>query len=99
MSDEGKLRQDSQRGTRAATILGDPLLAEIFATIHNEYVAAWFGSETRDAEGRERLWQAVKIVERVQVHLQKIANDGKLARAELDDLQGKAQGIIRKVFG
>lgn len=85
MSDD-KLQRDIVRGARATELLKSELLQECFATLERDYIEAWKTTPARDTDGRERLWQAVNIVGKVRDHLVKVANDGKLAQRQLDDL-------------
>ncbi len=80
-----KLQSAVARSDRAAGLLRDDLLTETFAKLEKDYIEAWRQSPARDTDGRERLWQAVNIVEKVRDHLFKILNDGKLAKRQLDE--------------
>ena len=86
MSDD-KLQTAIGRGARAQELLRSELLQEMFANLDAEYVAAWRRTPARDTDARERLWQATQVVGKVKDHL---ANDGKLAQRELDELVGLA---------
>jgi hypothetical protein len=86
MSDD-KLQTAIGRGARAQELLRSELLQEVFAKLDAEYIAAW--RPARDTDARERLWQATQIVGKVKDHLAIIANDGKLAQRELDELVGR----------
>lgn len=85
MSDD-KLQRDIVRGARATELLKSELLQESLAKLEHDYIDAWKITPARDTDGRERLWQAVNIVGKVRDHLVKVANDGKLAQRQLDDL-------------
>jgi hypothetical protein len=88
MSDD-KLQTAIGRGARAQELLRSELLQEVFAKLDADYVAAWRRTPVRDTDARERLWQATQIVGKVKGHLAIIANDGKLAQRELDELVGR----------
>ena len=94
MPDEIALNRAAERGARAQRLIEDELLAEAFATLDAEYTKAWRATAARDTDARERLWQAVQIVEKVRDHLTSAVNGGKLAQRELNDLAGR-----RKYFG
>lgn len=90
MSDELKLRKDAERGSRAENLLDNPLIVEAFNELEQAYIKHWRESTAlNDAQGRERLWQAVQILGKVRKHLQTVAADGRVAAAELSTL---AQG-------
>ena len=85
MTDD-KLNTAMVRGSRAQALLRDELLQESLATLERDYIEAWKTSSARDTDGRERLWQAVNVVGKVRDHLVKVANDGKLATAQIEQL-------------
>ena len=89
MSDD-KLEAALARGARAKELLGSELLKEVFAQIESDYIEGWRNTSARDTDARERLWLAVQVLGLVKDHLVIIANDGKLAQAELDRLAGLA---------
>ena len=89
MTDD-KLEAGIARGARAKELLGSELLKEVFAQIESDYIAGWRNTSARDTDARERLWLAVQVLGLVKDHLVIIANDGKLAQAELDRLAGLA---------
>lgn len=95
--DDDRLARADRRGAHAEALISDPLLNESLAKLEAAYAAAWKDSEPRDTEGRERLWQAVQIVGKVKNHLSKVANDGVVARKEIDQIA--RLGERRKLFG
>ena len=95
MSDEPKLHREMAAGARAAAALGE--VEEAFARLKAQYVAAWQASGLSEREARERLWQAVQILDRVQAHLRQVAAGGKLAERQLDDV--KRLGGRARLFG
>lgn len=88
MTDEIELRRDVERAARAEALIDDALLSEAFTALKATYLEAWENSHLRDTEGRERLFQAVKLVGSVQSHLQIILSDGSLAKHELAVITG-----------
>ena len=85
-----KLEAAIARGARAKELLGSETLKEVFAQIEADYIEGWRSTSARDTDARERLWLAVQVLGLVKDHLVIIANDGKLAQAELDRLAGLA---------
>jgi len=85
MTDD-KLEAAIARGARAKELLGSETLKEIFAQIESDYIEGWRRTSARDTDACKRLWLAVQVVGIVKDHLVIIANDGKLAQAELDRL-------------
>jgi hypothetical protein len=83
---EDKLHRDIVRGARAKALIDNELLAEAFARLDADYIAAWRTTPARDTDARERLWQATQIVGKVRDHLTAVLSNGKLAQRQLDDL-------------
>jgi hypothetical protein len=82
-----KLHQDAARGKRAEQLVNDELLTGAFTTLRADYIKAWEETGARDTDARERLWQAIQIVGKVQTHLKSVLNDGKLAMHELNAIK------------
>ena len=95
MTDELRLHGELAAGARAEAALGT--FDEAFATLRAQYIAAWQQSGLTQHEARERLWQAVQIVDRVQQHLRQVAGGGKLAERQLEDI--KRLGERARLFG
>lgn len=91
------LHADAARGARAERLLSDELIKEAFSSLSAAYTEAWRDTNYRDTDGRERLWQALQIVGKVKSHLEAVANNGKLAQRELDEIQ--RMGERKKIFG
>ena len=91
MTDENKLGQDASRGMQAEALLENALLSEAFQKLEAAYVEAWRSTTIDDQTGREKLFLAINIVGKVKQHLQSVANDGKLAAAELRQLAQTAE--------
>lgn len=87
MDDEQKALRDVDRAARAELLLNDELLKEAFAYIDNELIDRW--RECRDPTGRDRIWQATQLANRVQEVLKLHIRNGKVAKRILDDLEGK----------
>ena len=71
-------------------------LRETFATLESEYVKAWKATPARDADARERLWQAVQIVSKVEAHLRAVAAGRRLAERQLAEIArfGKRERLL-----
>ena len=95
MTDELRLHGELAAGSRAEAALGT--FDDAFATLKAQYIAAWQQTGLMQHEARERLWQAVQIVDRVQQHLRQVASGGKLAERQLEDM--KRLGERAKIFG
>jgi len=87
MDEENKAIKDMGRAGRAEALLNNELLQESFAYIDSELIERW--RLCKDAEGRDRLWQATQIANRVQEILRLVITNGRVAKRILDDLEGK----------
>lgn len=81
-----KLQEEANRAVRAKSLMDDPLLKEAFDRLDAEYVKAWRETNARDDDARQRLWQAVNLVGKVRDHLAIVLANGKLAQAQIDEL-------------
>lgn len=97
MADEFKLQKDARRAAEAQQLLDSPLLNEAYTRTEADLVEAWIGSQPRDADGRERLWNAVQANRKHKDFLQSVVNNGKIAEAELKALRETAEH--KKRFG
>lgn len=87
MPDELALNRDRVAGDRARALLDDPLLANAFAGVERAYMEEWKANALGlGPEGREEIWRAVQLIEKVKAHLEAFARDGELAAAELASL-------------
>jgi hypothetical protein len=82
--------RDAARGDRAKQTLDDPRFNEAVEALKAEYYAAWLSSASGDVDGRERLRIAAIIVDKIKDHLIRHMNDGKLARAQIEQLRKAA---------
>lgn len=79
MTDELRLH----RGTRAKEVLENEEFTAAFDAIELELTEAWKTSPQRDAEGREKLFQALTMLGKVKASLTQTMESGKLALLEL----------------
>lgn len=91
--DENKLIRDSARADHAQKLLNDDLLNEAFTKLEAEYFTAWRNTGAAEAETfkRERLWQAINLLGKVKDHLKHVVENGKVAKAHLQAIEGKRQ--------
>lgn len=86
MADEIALNKAIERAARAKALLNDDVLKDAFATLEGAYINAWRETGVRDADARERLWQATQIVGKVRDHMARLIGGGTVAQAELDQI-------------
>lgn len=85
MMDEFKIGEAVHKGYQAEQEL--ERTRDAFAILKREYIGAWEGTPLRDTEGRERLWQAVQIVGKVENHLMSVIANGRVAERDLKHLR------------
>lgn len=87
-----QIETDIARAKRAALLIDDDLLRECFATLEASYIDAWRRA-TRDTDAdaayRERIWMALRVLDKVQSHLHAVINDGQMAQAQLEELKAE----------
>lgn len=84
--DEIKLGKQRERGARAQALLDSDSLKEAFDYLHDQYLKAWRNTSGTDVQGRERLFQAVNILDKIREQLMTWAADGKIAAKDLEAL-------------
>ena len=67
------------RARRAQSLLNDPLVKEAFETLEKDLLDSWRNSGTSDTETRESLWLAMRLLDRLRIHLQSILETGQMA--------------------
>jgi hypothetical protein len=89
---EDRVGQQMRDGARAEQEL--LLTGDAFQTLKAEYIKAWEATPLRDNDGRERLWQAVQIVGKVESHLRQTVANGRVAQKDMDRLRTGKTGIF-----
>ena len=91
MTDEIRLNADVTRAAQAEALLRNELLQEAFTGLEKQFVDAWRLTQVRDTDARERLWQAINVVGKVQDALRGHVNNGKLAQMQLEAIASNQQ--------
>lgn len=79
MTDEERLH----RGTRAREVLDNEEFQNAFDAIDQEITQAWKTSPQRDADGRQKLFEALTMLHKIRQVLVTSMESGKLALLEL----------------
>lgn len=74
-------------GDQARLVLDNEAFQQALDDIETEITEQWKQSPARDPEGREKLWQLLKLAGKLRSNLQTRLESGKLARIELDHQQ------------
>ncbi|UFW75504.1 hypothetical protein [Bradyrhizobium sp. WU425] len=94
---EDELHSAASRGSHADGLLKDELLSESFSKLEEAYIAAWRSTNIEDVAAREKLFLAINVLGKVKEHLGKVAANGELAKAEVEELVRAAER--KKRFG
>jgi hypothetical protein len=81
------LEEELRRAQQAKELLEHPLLIEVFDVLRRQVLDTWKNSAVRDAEGRERLFMAIRMVEQVEGLLREYVTTGKFAAMQLEALR------------
>jgi hypothetical protein len=88
---EGKVRGSMERGEKAAALLRNELLQEAFSQLETDFIQAWKASSVEDSQNRERLYMLCQNLSALRGYLEGVVTDGKLAKAQLDELQNRVK--------
>ena len=86
MENEGKLRQDMNRGEKAQALLRNEILIETFDFLEKQYHDAWANSSVDQNEAREKVFMMLQNLQTVKQHIENVVTDGKLADDTLNQL-------------
>ena len=93
---EGKARQDMARADKAEAVLRNEIFIESFEYLENEFTQAWKQSALKDTDARERLYMLCQSLEALKGYIHKVVEDGKMAKATLQELHNRQQFEKRK---
>lgn len=86
---EGKVRESMERGEKASALLRNELLQEAFDRLEADFIQAWKASSVEDSQNRERLYMLCQNLSALRGYLEGVVTDGKLAKAQLDELHNR----------
>lgn len=76
---------------QAKLVLDNEAFQRAFEDIKQELTEQWKTSPARDADGREKLWLMLKLLEKLEICLKSALDSGKLAAKELAYQETMAQ--------
>ena len=88
---EGKAREDMARAEKAEAVLRNEIFIESFEYLENEFMQAWKQSSLKDSDARESLYMLCQNLEALKGYIHKVVEDGKMAKATLDELSRRQQ--------
>ena len=74
------MEDDLARQQHAERLLEDTLLTEAFETLEKELTMLLQQTASTDVDQRESFWLAIRLLDRVRVHLISIVDSGKMAQ-------------------
>lgn len=91
------LEQRIYDGDQARQVLDNEAFAAAFADIKQELTDQWAQSPARDHEGREKLYQLLKLTDKLEATLRSSLETGKLAKLELEHQRSLAARALSAV--
>ena len=91
MANEHALIRATTDAAHADRLLQDETLTDAFKGLEEAYTRAWRNTSIDDVAAREKLFLAINIVGKVRNHLTALVSNGKLAKAELEELARTAE--------
>ena len=88
MSETTPIEQRIYSGDRAKEVLENEAFITAYEAIKQDIFDKWTSSPARDAEGRERLWSYLMLLQKLRAQLQTTLETGKLAQLDLKHRQG-----------
>lgn len=83
MADEGKLRQQAERGERAKRLLENELLQEAFASVEKAIDDGWKGTSAHEKEQRENAYMMHRLLGNFREHIAQVVRTGDGAAKQL----------------
>lgn len=91
---EDRLEDERKLGADAEYLLDHPIYKDAVNRLRDEIMQQWRNAPARDAEGRERLWVMLKLLERIEAHIATVAQTGRMASKQIADIENR-----RRFFG
>lgn len=83
MVNENDLLRESALGQHARMAIENEAIRNAFDTLNATYLDAWRRTHLDDTAGREHLFQAVNLIDKVKEHLAILISGGKMADAQI----------------
>tara|TARA_R110002020_G_scaffold474699_2_gene706785 strand:- start:683 stop:958 length:276 start_codon:yes stop_codon:yes gene_type:complete len=83
MADEGRLREELDRGQKANDIIRNPVFEETFMVLRQRYTTLWENTEIDEQEEREKLYFAINVLGDIYDHIVSVMQTGEMADREL----------------
>lgn len=83
---EFQLRRVADAADRARPLIDDPLLTGAFEVLEVRFMRAWRATAPTDTAGREQLWHHIQALAEVRAELNRVLEDGDMAKAALAEI-------------
>ena len=67
---------DELREAKAKALLNDPIFNEAFDVLKKDLMSRWDQSGSNELEARESIWLAMRLLDKIQLHIQSIIETG-----------------------
>lgn len=103
---EVRLSQESGRGSKARSLIDDPMLQEAFLIVEEDTINKWKAAPIRDTEGHLALRLKFQCLQEIRKHLADVLMTGKMADESLrvertmrEKIKAAATGAVRGFSG
>lgn len=94
---ESQLVKERDRGHRAGRIVQDEIFVESVSAMRERFLDEWQNSPIRDAEGRERIYLMVRILDLLVQELTSVMETGQSANTTLQAFEERKKKL--RLFG
>jgi len=74
------LKLNGAREEDAKLLLKNDLFVEAFKVLRENLTGQWNGSAVQDVAARESIWLALRLLDRIEIHISSIIETGEMAR-------------------
>ena len=74
------MKLNGAREEDAKLLLKNDLFVEAFKVLRENLTGQWNGSTVQDVAARESIWLALRLLDRIEIHISSIIETGEMAR-------------------
>ena len=74
------MKLNGSREEDAKRLLTNDLFVEAFKVLRENLTGQWNGSAVQDVAARESIWLALRLLDRIEIHISSIIETGEMAR-------------------
>ena len=83
MTEEHRLVRETERGRQAQAVFESPIFREAVDGLREQLLTEWRDTASRDAQGREQLWLAQNLLQKIEAHIVQTMTTGSMAKLQL----------------